>query len=129
MPEATLGVMAGYGGTQLLPRLVGPGRAKYLMLSGAMLTAAEAFAWGMVEKVCSGKALMEEVRSLAGKIAAAGPLAVRGCKRAIDTGLGMPLEEALRLELEVYDKVANSEDAEEGLLAFTEKRKPVFRGK
>ena len=52
LPEATLGVMAGYGGSQLLPRLIGPGRAKYLMLSGTMLTAAEAYAWGLVEKVC-----------------------------------------------------------------------------
>jgi enoyl-CoA hydratase len=72
---------------------------------------------------------MEEARGLAGRIASAGPLAVRGCKRAIDVGLELSIEEALRLELEVYDKVANSQDAEEGLLAFIEKRKPVFRGK
>ncbi len=129
LPEATLGVMAGYGGSQLLPRLVGPGKAKYLMLSGTMLTAAEALACGLVERVCSGETLMEEARKLAGRIASAGPLAVRGCKRAIDSGLELPLEEALRLELEIYDKVANSQDAEEGLLAFIEKRKPVFRGK
>ena len=129
LPEATLGVMAGYGGTQLLPRLIGPGRAKYLMLSGTMLTAAEAHAWGLVEKVCDGETLMEEVRGLAGRIASAGPLAVQGCKRAIDVGLELPIEEALRLELEIYDKVANSQDAEEGLSAFIEKRKPVFRGK
>ncbi len=128
LPEAALGVMAGYGGTQLLPRLIGPGRAKYLMLSGTMLTAAEAFAWGLVEKVCGRETLMEEVRSLAGKIASAGPLAVRGCKRAVDVGLDLPLEEALRSELEIYDQVANSLDAEEGLSAFIEKRKPVFRG-
>ncbi len=129
LPEATLGVMAGYGGSQLLPRLIGPGRAKYLMLSGTMLTAAEAHAWGLVEKVCRRETLMEEVRNLAGRIASAGPLAVRGCKRAIDVGLELPIEEALRFELEIYDKVANSLDAEEGLSAFMEKRKPVFRGK
>ncbi len=128
LPEATLGVMAGYGGTQLLPRLIGPGRAKYLMLSGTMLSAAEAHACGLVERVCGRETLMGEVRSLAGRIASAGPLAVRGCKRAIDVGLELPIEEALRFELAIYDEVANSQDAEEGLSAFIEKRKPVFRG-
>ena len=128
LPEVTLGVMAGYGGSQLLPRLIGPGRAKYLMLSGTMLNAAEALSFGIVEKVCSSQALMEEVMNLARKIASAGPLALRGCKRAIDAGSEYPIEEALRFELEVYDKVANSLDAEEGLSACIEKRKPSFRG-
>jgi enoyl-CoA hydratase len=129
LPEATLGVMAGYGGTQLLPRLVGPGRAKYMIFSGEMLSAAEAFAWGLVEKVYSDQRLMEEVKNLAWKIASAGPLALRGCKKAIDAGIEYPIEEALRLELEIYDGVASSGDAEEGLSAFMEKRRPLFRGK
>jgi enoyl-CoA hydratase len=128
LPEAGLGVMAGYGGTQLLPRLIGPGRAKYLMLSGTMLTAGEALTFGLVEKVCSSDALLEEAKSLAEKIASSGPLAIQGTKRAIDAGLELPVDEALRLELEIYDKVANSQDAENGLSAFMEKRKPLFRG-
>ncbi len=129
LPESTLGVMAGYGGTQLLTRLVGPGRAKYMMLSGAMLTAAEAYQFGLVDKVCGKEALMGEADALAKKIALCGPLSLRGTKRAIDEGIEMPLEDALRFELEIYDKVSNSQDAEEGLSAFLEKRKPLFRGK
>jgi len=129
LPEATLGVMAGYGGTQLLSRLIGPGKAKYLMFSGAMLTAEEAHKWGLVEMVCSQETLMDEVNNLAKKIASCGPMAIRGCKRAIDEGLDLPLDDALKLELEIYDKVANSQDAEEGLAAFLEKRKPVFKVK
>jgi enoyl-CoA hydratase len=129
LPEATLGVMAGYGGTQLLTRLIGPGKAKYIMFSGAMLTAAEAHQYGLVEIVYSKETLMDEVSALAKKIAACGPLSLRGCKQAIDKGIELPLDEALKFELEIYDKVANSQDAEEGLSAFLEKRKPVFTGK
>jgi enoyl-CoA hydratase len=129
LPESTLGVMAGYGGTQLLTRLVGPGRAKYMMFSGAMLTAAEAYQFGLVDKVCSKETLMDEAHALARKIALCGPLSLKGTKRAIDEGIEMPLEEALKFELEIYDKVSNSQDAEEGLSAFLEKRKPVFTEK
>ena len=129
LPESTLGVMAGYGGTQLLTRLVGPGRAKYMMFSGAMLTAAEAYQFGLVDKVCTKEALMDEANALARKISLCGPLSLKGTKRAIDEGIEMPLEEALKFELEIYDKVSNSQDAEEGLSAFLEKRKPVFKGK
>lgn len=129
LPEATLGVMAGYGGTQLLTRLVGPGKAKYIMFSGTMISAHEAYQLGLVEKVCSKETLMDEVSMLAKKIAACGPLSLKGCKQAIDEGIELPLEEALKVELEIYDKVANSQDAEEGLSAFLEKRKPVFKGK
>jgi enoyl-CoA hydratase len=128
LPEATLGVMAGYGGTQLLARLIGPGRAKYMMLSGMMLNAREAFQFGLVDKVCTPKTLTDEVEALASRIAACGPLAIRGCKQAVDKGLELPLERALKFELELYDKVANSRDAEEGLSAFIEKRKPVYKG-
>lgn len=129
LPEAGLGVMAGYGGTQMLPRLIGPGRAKYMILTGAILSAREAYDFGLVDKVCPPEELDKEVTSLAEKIAASGPLSIKGSKEAIDRGLSLPLEEALRLELSIYDRVANSEDAENGLSAFLEKRKPVFRGK
>ncbi|HEX2967002.1 MAG TPA: enoyl-CoA hydratase-related protein [Syntrophorhabdaceae bacterium] len=128
LPEATLGVMAGYGGTQLLSRLVGPGRAKYMMLTGVTLTAHEAYQFGLVEKVCPHDKLRDEVNGLADRIVSCGPLALRGCKRAVDEGLILPLEEALKFELQLYDKVANARDAEEGLSAFLEKRRPVFTG-
>jgi len=128
-PEVKLGLMAGYGGTQLLPRLIGTGRAKYVMLTGAMLSAAEAHQFGLVEKVVSSDSLMEEVNGLAQRIATNGPFAVKACKRAINRGMDLPLDTALQLELDEYDKVAHSKDAEEGIAAFLEKRTAAFEGK
>jgi len=128
-PEATLGLMPGYGGTQLLPRLIGPGRAKYMIFTGGMLTAAEAYQFGLVGKVCRSEDLMEEVNALARKISSCGPFALQACKRAIDGGTHLSLDDALKLELQEYGKVARSEDAEEGIAAFLEKRTPIFRGR
>jgi enoyl-CoA hydratase len=128
-PEVKLGLMPGFGGTQLLPRLIGAGRAKSMMFTGEMLTANEAYEFGLVEKVCRLEGLMEEVTALAKKIAGNGPLAVRACKKAIDGGVELPFSEALKLELEEYDRVARSGDAEEGIAAFLEKRKPSYRGR
>jgi len=128
-PEVKLGLMAGYGGTQLLPRLIGPGRAKYIMVTGEMLTAAEAYQFGLVEKVCSPETLMKEVERIATKISNNGPVAMKACKRAINLGKELPLDDALELELLEYSKVASSEDAEEGLAAFLDKRKPAFQGR
>jgi enoyl-CoA hydratase len=128
-PETNLGLMPGYGGTQLLPRLIGTGRAKYIILKGETITAAEAYQFGLVEKVCNTEGLMNEVDQLAKKIASNGPLAVKACKRAINIGIELHLDDALRLELEEYDKVAHSMDAEEGIAAFFEKRPPAFKGR
>ncbi len=128
-PEAKLGLMAGYGGTQLLSRLIGTGRAKYLMFTGEILTATEAYEFGLVEKVCSPESLMEEVEKVAKKIAANGPFALKAYKRAINLGTELPLNHALKCELDEYDKVAHSIDAEEGITAFLEKRTPTFKGK
>ena len=128
-PEVKLGLMPGFGGTQLLPRLIGTGRAKHMMFTGEMLTASEAYQFGLVEKVCRLEDLMGEVTALAMKIAGNGPLAVRACKRTIDGGVELPFSEALKLELEEYDKVARSGDAEEGIAAFLEKRKPSYKGR
>jgi len=129
LPEAGLGVMAGYGATQLLPRLIGAGKAKYIMFTGAMLSAAEACEWGLIEKVFPSEDLMKEAAAIAETIASKGPLAVKGTKKAIDGGLDLALDDGLRFELKIYDRVANSEDAEGGLASFLEKRKPEFRGK
>jgi enoyl-CoA hydratase len=109
--------------------LIGTGRAKYVMFSGEMITAHEAYQFGLVEKVCSSEALMEEVNILAKKIASNGPFAVKACKRAISRGIDLPLDNALKLELDEYDKVARSKDAEEGIAAFLEKRTPTFKGR
>lgn len=128
-PEVKLALMPGYGGTQLLSRLTGVGRAKYMIFSGEMLTAAEAYQFGLIEKVVSSDALMQEVNNLAEKIAANGPFAVRACKKAIRSGIELPLDDALKLELEEYNRVAHSKDAEEGIAAFLEKRNPFFTGR
>ena len=129
LPEAKLGLMPGYGGTQLLPRLVGTGRAKYLILTGEMVTAAEAYEFGLVERVCSLDKLLQEARTLAGRIAANGHLALRACKRVIDEGGELPLADGLKLELEAYGQVALSSEADEGIAAFLEKRAAIFRGR
>jgi enoyl-CoA hydratase len=128
-PEVKLGLMAGYGGTQLLPRLTGAGRAKYVIVSGEIIAARDAYQFGLVEKVVNKDALMEEVNALAKRIASNGPFAVRACKRAINRGVDLPLDDALRLELDEYDSVARSMDAEEGLAAFLEKKPPKFKGR
>jgi len=128
-PETTLGLMPGYGGTQLLPRLVGMGKAKHMIFTGESLTAQEAHQFGLVEKVCSLDSLMDEVDRLAKKVASNGPFAVKACKRAIQKGTDLPLEQALRIEMEEYNRVARSKDAEEGLTSFMEKKKPTFTGR
>ena len=128
-PETKLGLMPGYGGTQLLPRLIGIGRAKYVILTGEMITAVEAYQFGLVEKVYSSETMMDEVSKLAKKIASNGPFAVKACKRAINGGIELSLDDALKLELEEYDKVAHSKDVEEGMAAFFEKRPPTFKGR
>jgi enoyl-CoA hydratase len=128
-PETTLGLMPGYGGTQFLPRLIGMGRAKYMIFTGETLTATEAYQFGLVQKVCSLESLMDEVSRLAKKIASNGPLAVKACKRAIHKGVELSLEEALRIEMEEYDRVARSRDAEEGITSFLEKKMPTFTGR
>jgi enoyl-CoA hydratase len=128
-PETTLGLMPGYGGTQFLPRLIGMGRAKYMILTGETLTAREACQFGLVEKVCSHDNLMDEVNRLAKRIASNGPFAVKACKRAIHKGMELPLDQALRVEMEEYDRVSCSKDAEEGITSFIEKKMPTFTGR
>ena len=128
-PETTLGLMPGYGGTQFLPRLIGMGKAKYMILTGETLTAIEAHQFGLVEKVCSRENLMDEVNRVAKKIISNGPFAVKACKRAMHQGIELPLEEALRIEMEEYDRVSRSKDAEEGITSFIQKKKPNFTGR
>jgi enoyl-CoA hydratase len=127
-PEAKLGLMPAYGGTQLLPRLVGPARAKYLMLSGEIVDAATAHEIGLVERVCPRDRLTAEVESLATTISANGPLSLEAIKRAVDGGLELPLSESLKLESEQYRRVALSRDADLGIAGFLAKERPAFRG-
>ena len=99
------------------------------MFTGEMLTAREAFEFGLVEKVCRPESLIEEAEKVAKKIAANGPFALKAYKKAIHSGIELPLSDALKCELDEYDKVAHSVDAEEGIRAFLGKRTPIFKGK
>jgi len=129
LPETKLGLMPGYGGTQLLPRLIGIGMAKFMIFSGETLSAKNAYQFGLVEEVCSSENLMKEADNVSRKISANGPLAVKACKKAINTGTSLSLDDALKLELEIYDKISRSKDAEVGMMAFLEKRSLNFKGR
>ncbi len=128
-PEAKLGVMPGYGGTQLLPRLIGPARAKHLLFTGEIVGADAAYRLGLVDKVCPSGTLTDETEKLARTIAANGPVSLRCIKTAVDEGSALPLADALAVESREYRKVARSQDAETGLAAFLERRPPAFQGK
>lgn len=128
LTETSLAIVPGAGGTARLTRLVGVGRAKELIFAARRLTAEEALALGVVERVAPPEALLAEAQALADAIAANGPLAVRASKRAIDAGNGVPLTVALAAEREAYESIIETADRAEGLRAFREKRTPVYRG-
>ncbi len=129
LTEVQLGIIPGGGGTQRLPRLVGPARAKDLILTGRRINAAEAFAIGLVQRLAPEGRLLEVALGLAEQLGANAPLAVAAAKHAIDEGLALSLDNALASEQRQYERVLASEDRLEGLAAFSEKRPPRFRGR
>jgi enoyl-CoA hydratase len=129
LPEVTLGVIPGFGGTQNLPRLIGANRAKELIFSGTQLTAQQAREWGIVNEVTPADELMPRVMELARTIARNGTLAVSTAKEAIVNGLNMTKENGLRFEGAVFGLLFDSEDQKEGMRAFAEKRPAAFKGK
>ena len=129
LTEITLGIMPGGGGTQLLPRAVGSRRAKEIILTGKPFSAQDALDWGMVNKLCAPDALMAETLATAQAIANNAPIATRQAKRSIHYGGQMDLRSALFFEIDVYNKMVSTEDRLEGVRAFTEKRKPNFKGR
>ena len=126
LPEVGFGVYPGGGGSQRLPRLIGPGRAKMLMLSGKIINADEAFQIGLVDEVVEQDQLMLEVMKLARMIAKKSPAAVMAAKRVMDEGLDVSLEDGLMLERKGLGKLVTIGDQIEGAQAFLEKRKPKF---
>jgi enoyl-CoA hydratase len=128
LPEVTLGIIPGYGGTQRLPRLIGEGRAIEMVATGAMVDAEEAHRIGLVNKVCEPDELLDECRKLAGKIMRNGPIAVRYALEAVNRGMLAGRDEGLRIEEDLFGVVNATDDVKEGLGAFLEKRKPEFRG-
>lgn len=129
LTEVTLGIMPGAGGTQTLPRAVGERRAKEIILTGRPFTAAEAEAWGLVNRVLEPDRLMPEALETARCIAGNGPISVRQAKQAIQRGMQMSLSDGLAFEIEAYNRMVPTEDRREGVLAFNERRKPVFQGR
>lgn len=128
-PEVNLGIIPGWGGTQRLPRLVGRNLAKELVLTGEMISAARACEIGLVNRVVPQAELMEAAREIARKILAKGPVAVSTAKAAMNRGLDLDLQNACALEANVFAVGFSTEDRAEGMTAFLEKRKPVYRGR
>ncbi len=128
LPEATLAVVPGFGGTQRLPRRVGAGKAKQLMFTGGMIDAAEAHRIGLVDDVASPDALMATCEKLLRKALRNGPIAISHIKRLVDDGLDMPLADAISMEAAAFGEVFGTEDQTTGMRAFLQKEKPVFKG-
>ncbi len=129
LPEVTLGIIPGYGGTQRLARITGKGRALELILTGDMIDAQRAYEIGLANRVVAPEALLETCRKMAGKIMARGPLAISMALEAVNHGFEMPLPDGERLEAALFGSLAATEDTREGLAAFLEKRKPDFKGR
>jgi enoyl-CoA hydratase/carnithine racemase len=128
LTEVTLGIMPGAGGTQNLPRAVGERRAKEIILTGRPFTAAEAYQWGMVNRLCTPGQVVDEALEAARRIADNAPISVRQAKQAIHFGMQMDLASGMMLEIEAYNRMVPTEDRREGVAAFNEKRKPRFKG-
>jgi enoyl-CoA hydratase len=128
-PEVNLGIIPGYGGTQRLARIVGPGKAAEMILTGAMVDATEALRIGLVNRVVPKPDLMKEADALARAIAEKGQLAVRMSLKAINAVFELPLSEGLRVEAGLFGELCGTDDFREGTSAFLEKRKPAFTGR
>lgn len=129
LTEVTLGIMPGAGGTQNLPRAVGGRRAKEILLTGKPFTAADAYEWGMINRVCSAETLLTKALETAATIAANAPISVRQIKHTVNQGLGVDLATGMMFEIEAYNRMVPTEDRREGIRAFNEKRKPNFQGR
>ena len=129
LPEVTLGIIPGFGGTQRLPRVVGKGRGLELILSGEMISAQEAHRIGLVNRVVPEGQAAAEAEKLARVMISRGPAALRHALEAVNDGLEMTLESGLFLEASLFGLVVTTQDFKEGTTAFIEKRKPTFSGR
>ncbi|MFT4414761.1 enoyl-CoA hydratase-related protein [Fredinandcohnia humi] len=129
LPETGLGILPGYGGTQRLTRLIGPGKTKELIFTGAILTADEAYQYGLIEKVVENGESRQAALALAEKIATKAPVAITVAKATIHQGMDVSLEEGQDIETNAFMKLCETSDIQEGFQAFMEKRTPNFTGK
>lgn len=128
LTEVTLGIMPGAGGTQNLPRAVGERRAKEIIMTGKPFTAQQAKEWGLVNELFDPKDVIDQALNTAQVIASNAPLSVKQVKRSIRYGSQMELRTAYRFEIEAYNHLVDTQDRVEGIIAFNEKRQPVFKG-
>jgi enoyl-CoA hydratase len=128
-PEVNLGLIPGYAGTQRLPRIVGPGVAADLILTGRTIDAEQALRIGLVSQVVPQAELLETAHKTASQILKKGPVAIRAAMEAIDRGVNMAFDDACQFEATLFGMVCGTQDMKEGTTAFLEKRKPDFTGK
>lgn len=129
LTEVTRGIMPGGGGTQTLARVAGERRAKEVILTGRPFSTEEAYEWGVINRICEPGTLMDAVTETAQAICENAPLSVRQAKKSIHNGLQMDLRRGLAYEIEAYHRLIDTEDRLEGIAAFNEKRKPIFKGR
>ncbi len=129
LPEIELGIVPAWGGTQRLTRTVGRAHALDIILRAKLISAEQAHQIGLVHEICPPDELLDRAQALAGELAEKPPIAVAGILKAVIDGGSLPLEEGLALEYEGVEATSGTEDATEGVMAFLEKRKPVFRGR
>ena len=129
LPEVTLGLIPGHGGTQRLARIIGTGRALEMVLTGRMVGADEAHGWGLANAVCESDQLIETARELLGQILDKAPLAVQYALETTLRGEDMGLDDGLYMEATLFGMACGTEDMHEGTAAFLEKRKPEFKAR
>ena len=128
-PEVTRGIMPGAGGPQNLPRACGVRRAKEIVLTGLPFSAEEAREWGVVNRLCKAESLMGEALATARVIAANAPIGVRSAKKSLDKATELDRASGYEFEITAYNLTVPTEDRLEGVRAFNERRKPVFKGR
>ncbi|MEX0695656.1 MAG: enoyl-CoA hydratase-related protein [Rhodospirillales bacterium] len=126
--EVTLGIMPGASGTQHLPRAIGVRRAQEVILSGKPFNAEQGEAWGLINRLCSPETLLAEAIETAQTIAANAPIAIQQARKSVNAAESMDLKNGYDFEIACYQSVISSKDRLEGVKAFNEKRKPVFKG-
>ena len=129
LTEVSLGIMPGAAGTQNLPRAVGVRRAKELVLTATPFRAEDAYTWGMVNKLCAPDQLMAEVMAVARRIADNAPISVRQAKKSLDKATEVDRATGYAFEIEAYNRTVGTQDRQEGINAFNEKRKPRYVGR